>query len=61
MSRRFLHKTTFQGGFEMASFLSRSDSNRLISKLFRRSHLVAVQIPPHYLPQKVEIGMLLKT
>jgi len=58
---RFLHKNAFWGGFEMAPFLILSNSDKPIFWLFRRSHLAAVQIPPHYLPQSVEVGNMLET
>jgi len=56
-----MHKNIFQDGFEMASFLSLSNSDKPIFKPPRRPHMAAVQIPPHYLPQKVEIGNMPKT
>jgi len=45
----------------MVSFLSLSNLDKPNFKPFRRPHLTTAQIPLHYLPQNVEIGMLLKT
>jgi len=45
----------------MAPFLSLSNSDKPIFKPFRRTYLATVQIPLHDLPQKVEIGNMLKT
>jgi len=57
----FCTQTLFLGGFEMAPFLSLSNSDKPIFKPFKGPYLATVQIPLHDLPQKVEIGNMLKT